>query len=89
MSSWLDLNPVLEIVSCGARLPSYRLRRGRTVLGRHADSDCVIDDPHASRQQLAIEWDDERLRIEPLAPKNPVTIERVDDQVHLRVSPWD
>ncbi|MCA8960652.1 MAG: sigma 54-interacting transcriptional regulator, partial [Planctomycetes bacterium] len=64
---------------CGARLPSYRLRRGRTVLGRHADSDCVIDDPHASRQQLAIEWDDERLRIEPLAPKNPVTIERVDD----------
>lgn len=61
----------------------YRLRHGRTVLGRGSDCHIVLEDTGASRQHAAVEWDGERARVRDLGSTNGTLIDgrRIDEAV--------
>ncbi|MEM7168004.1 MAG: sigma 54-interacting transcriptional regulator [Planctomycetota bacterium] len=64
----------VEMQIGGKISPPIPLQSGRTLVGRHPDCDLVVPDPHASRQQLAIEVEGDACHLRDVGSKNPVTI---------------
>ena len=56
-------NLFLEIHTPGKNSQEIQLRRGRHTVGRHPECDIMIDDPHVSRTQLALELGDPILQV--------------------------
>jgi pSer/pThr/pTyr-binding forkhead associated (FHA) protein len=48
----------------------YTLTSGRTVIGRGAEADIVIDDPNASRKHVEVLWDGSRAQANDLGSTN-------------------
>jgi transcriptional regulator with GAF, ATPase, and Fis domain len=86
--------PELVFFRRGEEVLRVGLERKRVVLGRGADSDVVLPDPHVSRQHVALHLDGTRCTLEDLSGQGtlvagqPMTHGELQDGMDLQLGQW-